>query len=191
VAYKMNPSINHCIPDCEFSCSLWNHISFINLDFFSNLDVYDWLKLGATGSQALLFSAGVLWSWRHRNLMCLNNETRSLSRLSFNIRDMVATSRNCFSPVSNGKLVDRYIKWNNNNHSCVILNVDDNCLSSHVRSGLDGIIRNIFGHYLAGFSGFLQWSFDSLNCMLSTKVSCWPKTWTLVNLSATLIFTLC
>ncbi|PNX80556.1 ribonuclease H [Trifolium pratense] len=38
-------------------------------------DVCDWLKLGATGSKDLIFSAGVWWSWRHRNLMCLNNET--------------------------------------------------------------------------------------------------------------------
>ncbi|MCI61592.1 hypothetical protein A2U01_0082849, partial [Trifolium medium] len=30
----------------EFSRSLWNYIGFHNLDFFSNLYVYDWLKLG-------------------------------------------------------------------------------------------------------------------------------------------------
>ncbi|KAK2442044.1 hypothetical protein QL285_013270 [Trifolium repens] len=127
-------SFLHCIRDCEFSRSLWNHIGFNNVDFFSNLDVYDWLKLGATGSQALLFSAGVWWSWRHRNLMCLNNETCSLSQLSFNIQTMVETSRNCFSPVSNDMLVDRYIKWNSSNHSCVILNVDDSCLGFPIRS---------------------------------------------------------
>jgi hypothetical protein len=106
----------HCIWDYEFSCNLWNHIDFNNLDFFSNPDVCDWLKLGATDSHALLFSADVWWSWRYRNLTCLNNETWSLSQPSFNIRAMVETSRNCFSLVSNDKLVDRYTKWNNNNH---------------------------------------------------------------------------
>ncbi|MCI11915.1 S-like ribonuclease [Trifolium medium] len=85
-------SFLHCIQDCEFSRRLWNHIDFDNLDFFLNLD--DWLKLGATGSQALTFLASVWWSWRHRNLMCLVNETWSLSRLSFNIRAMVETFRN-------------------------------------------------------------------------------------------------
>ncbi|PNX67265.1 S-like ribonuclease [Trifolium pratense] len=78
-------SFLHYIWNCEFSRSLWNHIGFNNLDFFSTIDVYDWLKLGATGSQAVIFSAGVWWSLRHYNLMCLNNETWSLSRLSFNI----------------------------------------------------------------------------------------------------------
>jgi hypothetical protein len=68
---------------------------------------------------------------------------------------MVETFRNCFSPVSKDRLVDRYIKWNNNNYSRAILNVDESCLGSPVRTGLGGIIRNTFGHYLAGFSGFI------------------------------------
>jgi ribonuclease HI len=75
---------------------------------------------------------------------------------------MVETFRNCFSPVSNDRLVDRYIKWNNNNHYCVILNVDDSCLGSPIRSGFGDIIRNTSGQYLAGFSGFIQGSSDIL-----------------------------
>ncbi|MCI78242.1 replication protein A1-like protein, partial [Trifolium medium] len=49
------------------------------------MDVYDWLKMGVIGTQSLIFSGGIWWSWRHRNPMCLNNETWSLSRISFNI----------------------------------------------------------------------------------------------------------
>ncbi|GAU35593.1 hypothetical protein TSUD_295290 [Trifolium subterraneum] len=63
----------------------------------------------ATSSQALIFSAGVWWSWRHRNLMCLNNET-----------------------------------------------------CSPIRSGFGGIIRNTFGNYLVGFSGFIPGLSDIL-----------------------------
>jgi hypothetical protein len=111
--------------------------------------------LGVTDSQALTFSDGVWWSWRHRNLMCLNNKTWSFSRLSFNIRTMVETFKNCFWGAFNDEIVNRYIKLNNNNYSCVILNVDGSCLSSPIRSGLGGIIRNTFGQYLAGFLGFL------------------------------------
>jgi ribonuclease HI len=70
---------------------------------------------------------------------------------------MVETSRNCFSHVSNDRLVDRYIKWNSNNHSCAILNVDGSCPDSPVRSGFGGIIRN-----LAGFSCSIQGSSDIL-----------------------------
>jgi ribonuclease HI len=75
---------------------------------------------------------------------------------------MVETLRNCFSPASNDRLVDRYIKWNNNNYSCVILNVDGSCIGSLVRSGFGGIIRNTFRHYLAGFSGFISETSDIL-----------------------------
>ncbi|KAK2392428.1 hypothetical protein QL285_065789 [Trifolium repens] len=75
---------------------------------------------------------------------------------------MVETLRSCFSPVPNDRLVDRYIKWNNNNYSCVILNVDGSCLGSPVRAGFGGIIRNTFGHYLTGFSGFIPKTSDIL-----------------------------
>ncbi|KAK2434396.1 hypothetical protein QL285_019553 [Trifolium repens] len=75
---------------------------------------------------------------------------------------MVETSKNCLSFVSDDRLVDRYIKWNNNNHPCAILNVDANCLDSPIRSGFDGIIRNTFDDYPAGFSDFIRESSDIL-----------------------------
>jgi ribonuclease HI len=40
--------------------------------------------------------------------------------------------------------------------------VDGSCLGSPVRSGFGGIFRNTFGHYLVGFSGFIQGSSDIL-----------------------------
>jgi hypothetical protein len=80
---------------------------------------------------------------------------------------MVETSGNCLSLVSNDRLVDRYIKWNNNNHSCAILNVDDSSLGSTVRSEFGDIIRNTFDHYLAGFSGFIEGPYDILFAELS------------------------
>jgi hypothetical protein len=75
---------------------------------------------------------------------------------------MVETFKNCFSLVSNDMLFDRYIKWNNNNYCCVILNVGGSCLGSPVRPRFGGIIRNTFGHYLASFSGFIPETSDIL-----------------------------
>ncbi|PNX73807.1 ribonuclease H [Trifolium pratense] len=75
---------------------------------------------------------------------------------------MAETFRNCFSLASNEGSIDRYIKWNHNNYPCIILNVDGSCLDSPIRSGFGGIIRNTFGHYLVGFSGFIQGSSDIL-----------------------------
>jgi hypothetical protein len=53
----------------------------------------------------------------------------------------------------------------------IIVPCDGSCLGSPVRSGFDDIIRNIYGDYLAGFSGFIQGSSDILlvDCMLSTR----------------------
>ncbi|GAU37585.1 hypothetical protein TSUD_395580 [Trifolium subterraneum] len=132
---------------------------FNNQDFFSNLDVYDWLKLGAIGPHALTFAASVWWSWRHRNLMCLNNETWSLNRISFNIRAMVETTRNCFSPASNVGLVDRYIKWNNNNYSCVILNG----FSGFISGSSDILLAELYAIY-KGLLLAKDMSIDELVC---------------------------
>jgi ribonuclease HI len=75
---------------------------------------------------------------------------------------MVETFRNCLSHVFNDRLVDKHIKWNNNNYSCAILNVDGSCLGSPVRSEFGGIIINTFGHYLTGCSGFVPETSDIL-----------------------------
>jgi hypothetical protein len=40
--------------------------------------------------------------------------------------------------------------------------VDDSCLGSPVRSEFGGILKNIFGYYLAGFSDLIQGSSDIL-----------------------------
>ncbi|MCI18136.1 replication protein A1-like protein, partial [Trifolium medium] len=52
-------SFLHCIRECEFSRSLWNHIDFKILDFFSNLVVCDWLKLSSMLSSSRLVSGGL------------------------------------------------------------------------------------------------------------------------------------
>ncbi|GAU45207.1 hypothetical protein TSUD_139120 [Trifolium subterraneum] len=49
-----------------------------------------------------------------------------------------------------------------------ISRVDRSCLGSPVRSGFGSIIRNTFGHYLAGFSGFISGSSDILLAELYT-----------------------
>jgi ribonuclease HI len=57
---------------------------------------------------------------------------------------------------------DRFVKWNQNNHVGVILNVDGSCLGSPARTGYGGILRNDAGFYLSGFSGYLHGSSDIL-----------------------------
>ncbi|GAU51832.1 hypothetical protein TSUD_324470 [Trifolium subterraneum] len=120
------------------------------------------LKSGSTGSQPFAFYAGVLWVWRLRNLMCLQNETWSINRLSFNIQSMIVIITSCFSSRSTTTSEEIHVKWNNNNYSSVILNVDESCLGSHIRAGFGGVIINDLGYYFSGFSGFIQGSSDIL-----------------------------
>lgn len=94
--------------------------------------------------------------------MCLSHETWTLNRLVFNIQSMIETFKNCFTTNQNGAIEERFTRWNNNNFSSVILNVDGSCLGSNTRAGYGGLLRNNAGYYLSGFSGFIQSSTDIL-----------------------------
>ncbi|XP_045821683.1 uncharacterized protein LOC123914526 [Trifolium pratense] len=137
----------HCVRDCIFSRNLWFHLGFSNIDFFSIRDNHDWLNLDYLGPQAFTFRR----ARRHRNLMIL--KTWPLYRLSYNIQSMVEDFMSCFTPsVSVVAPIDRFVKCNNNNYRCIILNVDGSCLGSPVRATFGGLIRNS--------SGFIHGSSD-------------------------------
>ena len=158
----------HCVRDCEFSRNIWYHFNFNHFTFFDYLVPPDWLKDGLLGAHSFTFAAIVWWAWRHRNIMCLSNENWSLNRLVFNIQGMIETLKNCFSVNRNGVIEERFTKWNDNNHSSVILNVDGSCLGSPSRAGYGGLLRNHDGYYLSGFSGYIHNSFDILYAELFT-----------------------
>ena len=90
-------------------------------------------------------------------MMCLGNENWSNAQLSFNIQGMIATLKACYPCNSNSTEENNLVKWNNNNNSCVILNVDGSCLGSPTRAGYGGVLRNY-----AGFSGYIQNASDLL-----------------------------
>lgn len=79
---------------------------------------------------------------------------------------MIDSLISCFTPNCNSQLVDRFIKWNNGNHYCAILNVDGSCMGTPVRAGFGGVIRNNVGFYLLDFSGYIQDSSDILSAEL-------------------------
>jgi len=119
----------YCVCDCNFSRIIWNHVGFNGANFFADMEVSHWLKEGSSGPRAFLFTATIWWAWRHRNLMCLNNENLTLSRLSYNIHNMVDSFSHCFSINSHIFQVERFIRWNNDNYSCTIFNVDGSSLA--------------------------------------------------------------
>jgi hypothetical protein len=152
----------HSVRDCNFSNIIWHHVGFHDVNFFANLDVIDWLKEWSMGPHSFLFAATILWAWRHHNLMCLSNENWPLCCLSYNIHSMVDSFMSSFA--TNPRMVSDhiFIKWNNGNHSCVILNVDGSCLGTPLRAGFGGVIQNDAGFYLSGFSGYISDSSDIL-----------------------------
>jgi len=127
----------HCVCDCSFSQFIWHHLGFHDENFFLDMEVSNWLKEGSKGHRSFIFTATLWWVLRHQNLMCLSNKTWTLSRLSYNIQSMIDSFNLCFS--NNSQIdqvdVDKFIRWNNDNHSCVIFNVDGSCMDSPMRAG--------------------------------------------------------
>jgi len=87
--------------------------------------------------------------------MCFNNETWSVARVFTNIQNSADIIINTFSSDEVVAQTTCFVKWDNNNHHCHILNVDGSCLGSPARAGYGGIIRNNAGGFVSAFSGFL------------------------------------
>jgi len=122
-------------------------------------------------------------------MMCLSNDNWPLNHLFFNIQSMVETFKVCFSNNSQGDSSDRFIKWNNNNFSSVILNVDGSCLGSPVRAGYSGVLHNDICFFLLGLFGYIHCTSNILHAELYAiyQTFCLPKTWILLTLFVTLI----
>ena len=120
-----------------------------------------------SGSLSNTFLAGLWWAWRHRNLMCLNNENMSLFRLCNNIVSVATDISSAFDKDENATHSDRFVKWNSRNHHAFILNVDGSCLGSPSRTGYGGFFRNSAGLFISGFSGFIPNSTNILQAELT------------------------
>jgi hypothetical protein len=155
-------TILHCMLDCCFSKNVWHEMGFTDPLFFSDQNAHSWVNITATGPRSACFLATLWWVWRHRNLMCLNNETWPLFRITSNIRNTADGNIKSFHQSGRIAHPKRFVKWNCHNHSGTILNVDDSCLGTPIRAGFGGIFRNTHGFYLAGFSRHIPNSSDIL-----------------------------
>jgi ribonuclease HI len=126
------------------------------------------MKNGTSDSRSTLFLAGLWWVWRNRNLMCLNNETWSMFRLCNNIHSSTDAIKSSFQRDGSVAPPDRFIKWNCNNYTGSILNVDGSCLGTPIWASFGGVLCNSVGVYLSDFSGFIPNSNDILLAELTT-----------------------
>ncbi|GAU18899.1 hypothetical protein TSUD_228890 [Trifolium subterraneum] len=161
-----NETFLHCVRDCIHSKTVWDQLGFTNSSFFDSTMAHEWLKHSYFSPRRLLFLAGVWWIWRHRNNMCLGDETWSAVRLSCNIYSMVEDLKNCF-PSSTTEETSRCIKWNFTNFTGVVINTDGSCSGTPARTGFGCIIRNNDGRYITGASGHITNSSDILLAELS------------------------
>jgi ribonuclease HI len=127
---------------------------FTDQVFFSEETARGWVKINATGALSTIFLAGLWWTWRHRNQICLSHETWSLTQIHFHIQSSVEMIKSTFHTAT-APHPDRMVRWNSGNFSCFVLNVDGSCLGTPTRAGYGGIIRNSAGLYLSGFSGYI------------------------------------
>jgi len=160
-------SLFHCLRDCSYSMEIWKNIGFSSQHFFSSNSVQVWLKEGATSSRSILFLSGLWWIWRHRNLMCIGNETLSVIQLCSNIYSLKETISSVFNRTATAPPLERFIPWNNNNLQGTILNVDGSCSGDPIRTGYGGILRNNSGSFISPFSGYINHSYDILFAELS------------------------
>ena len=167
---EQDETIRHCLRDCRFSSSIWFNLGFTDQAFFSDSVAHSWIKNNANGNRPSTFLADLWWKWRHRNLMCLNHETWTLLRLSFLIHD-TADSIDASLQTTTVSHQNCMVRWNNENFSCHVLNVDGSCLGVPIRAGFSGVIRNSAGFYLSRFSEFVPSSTDILFVEL-TAIHC-------------------
>jgi len=160
-------SFLHCIRDCKFSKPVWQQFGLSDIQFFAINCAHEWIKGNAKGPRAYIFLACLWWIWRHRNNMCLNNDTWSLTRLSSIIHNSAETNQQAFQTATTTANLDQWIRWNNNNFNYHILNIDGSCLGTQIRAGYGGLIRNNAGLFLKGFSGYIQAS----TCILLSELT--------------------
>jgi len=48
-----------CVRDCNFSQIIWQHVGFLDANFYSNMDMINWLKGGSMSLHSFLFAATV------------------------------------------------------------------------------------------------------------------------------------
>jgi ribonuclease HI len=152
----------HCLRDCRFSSQICNRLGFADQNFYSEFNPHTWIKNHAAGTLSSLFLAGLWWTWRNRNSMCLSHESLSLPRIIFNIHSSVDDIETAFHSAAPVQHSEQTVRWNSNNANCVVLNVDGSCLGSPIRAGYGGILRNPAGFFIEGFSGYIGTTTDIL-----------------------------
>lgn len=146
--------ILHCLRDCPHSREVWMRLGFwVHPTFFRIHDVKQWIQTFANGDMAVLFMAGVWWSWCWRNNMVLGDGSWSIN----DVTHKILLSHDEFLSFlvlekNRGMQRSQLARWSAPLNDAVKLNVDGSFLESSSSIGSDGIMQNALGDWLTGFS---------------------------------------
>lgn len=144
-------SITYLLRNCSKVRDTWRHQKFDQkLNFFFQ-DCHDWNYNNTNGEQGHLFAVCCWMIWKRRNDVIFNGKNWSDWFLFNQIRtldELVAQNFDAQKPPRPPKEVI----WSPPAASCFKLNVDGSSLGNPWNSGFGGLIRDMYGHWLVGFS---------------------------------------
>src|ERR1044072_8595275 len=71
----------HCLRVCPHARELWSRLGALSWRNFNNMEVKQWLKSQATGSNALKFISGIWWNWKWRNNAIFEDSVWSIDQV--------------------------------------------------------------------------------------------------------------
>jgi len=121
--------------------NLWKTLGFIDVNFFSNMNLLDWIKSHSNGFAA-------------RNIVCVGNDSIKLYSVVSEARRLSSLLSVCF-PHNTHQHPTRFISWHPSREKILVLNVDGSCSGHSGGAGAGGLIKRGDGSWVVGFSSYL------------------------------------
>ncbi|CAL0299240.1 unnamed protein product [Lupinus luteus] len=167
---------------------------FNSINFYINGDALTWVKDNCIHS-GNSFLATLWWSWRSRNMSCLDNNNLSLHSICFQALRLKNDLDLGFPSPPNATPIPRMVHWSRPNFPYLALNVDGSSLGNPGPSSFGGILRDHTGRFIFSYSGSIGIS-NNLKVELSTvhqglklcwnrgikKLICWSDSLDIVSL---------
>lgn len=146
-------TIIHTLRDCSKARVVWAKLPFHDEADFYSLDCLEWINHYMSQSQNSLFATACWIIWKARNSEIFNDVSWSvwfslnqITCLHMDIVKAFGTNIQTKQP--------RLVQWHTPPEAYIKLNVDGSSLGNPGRSGFGGILRDMNGEWVSGFSGF-------------------------------------
>lgn len=142
----------HTPRECPAAIRIWETLSFAQNRDFHVQDCTTWLKQNMQDSRGTLFMVTCWIIWRARNSEIFNDSKWELWHSMNQISSLIEIIQRTL--VTSVKVhVSKEVKWSPPENIYKI-NVDGSSIGNPGKSGFGGLIRNMLGEWLCGYSGF-------------------------------------